>query len=215
MARRGDAALAATRAAEAMGAFVALDRAELAEDDIAGADAAALQVAAARWAGEIARPVPEVALKLDAGQPGETCVSVAPKKGAASTPKCTFGQVWPASFSVSPDRHAAVVAVEPLPGWLELWLFRRGDDGGWMTDVLTPSTDEPDLGYVELAGWSADSSHALIVREARGGGSVHRSFEAITLGTLAVDKQAATLGGVGAAKKWAAAEWRKGTLALR
>ncbi len=215
VARRGDAALAATRAAEAMGAFVSLDRAELAEDDVAAADAAALQVAAARWAGETAHPVPALGLKLDPGQPGETCVSVAPKQGAASTPKCTFGQVWPASFSVSPDRRDAVVAVEPLPGWLELWMFRRGDDGGWMIDVLTPSTDEPDLGYVELAGWSADSSHALIVREARTAGALHRSFEAIALGTLAVDKQSATLGGVGAAKKWAAAEWRKGTLALR
>jgi hypothetical protein len=84
-----------------------------------------------------------------------------------------------------------------------------------MVDVLAPNTDGPDRGYVELAGFSADGKHAVLVRESRTAGQVRRSFEAVTLGTLAVDRQAGNLGALGAAKKWASAEWRQRTLALR
>jgi len=214
-ARTGDLPAAAKRAESAVSAFARVDKEELAEDDEAAYAAAAIAVAASRWAALPAAEVPGLELKLDAGEPGETCVSVVPKKGVASPPKCTHGQVWAASLRASKDRGAAVIAVEPLPGWLELWLFRRGADGGWMVDVLAPSTDGPDRGYVELAGWSADGEHALIVREARAADGVHKSYEAITLGTLAVDHASPTLAGAGAAKKWATAEWRQRTLALR
>ena len=76
-----------------------------------------------------------------------------------------------------------------LPGWLELWMFRRVDDG-WVVDIVPPNTDGPDLGYVELAGFSSDGKHAVIARESRTDGAVHRSFESVVVGTLAVDKQA-------------------------
>lgn len=42
-----------------------------------------------------------------------------------------------------------------------------------------------------------------------------KSYEAIILGTLAVDRQASRLAGLGTAKRWAAPEWRGRTLALR
>jgi hypothetical protein len=99
---------------------------------------------------------------------------------------------------------------------------RRGDDEtsrqaqGWrVSDTLTPSTDAPDVGYVELAGWSPDGGHAVIAREVRDGSTTRRSFESIELATLAADKHASTLGGLGAAKRWVSTQWRRSTLALR
>jgi len=211
-ARKGDLAGSASRASDAVAAYVALDRAELADDDAAAADAAAIEVEAARFAGEVARAPGSLALKLDPGQPGETCMTVVPKRGPASKPACTFGQVWSASFAAGPDGTTAAVAVEPLPGWLELWLFRKGDDGGWMVDTLAPSTDAPTLGYVELAGWSPDGRHALLARAVRDATGVHHAFESVELATLAVAKQASTLSGIGAAKQWASRDWRRATL---
>lgn len=214
-ARRGDLPAAARHAEAAISAFARVDREELAEDDEAAYASAALAVAASHWAALPVTVVPGLALALDPGGPGETCVRIVPTKGVASTAKCTHGQVWPASLRASKDRGAAVVAVEPLPGWLELWMFRRGADGGWMVDVIPPNTNGPDRGYVELAGWSPDGTRAILVREARTRNVVTKSYEAIVLGTLAVDRQSSTLAGLGTAKRWAAREWRGRTLALR
>jgi hypothetical protein len=114
-----------------------------------------------------------------------------------------------------------VLAIEPMPGWLELWMFRRappgdaGAPGGWITDILAPATEGPDLGYVELAGWSGDGSRAVIVREAREGGAVHRTWQVIRPGTGAVEKQTSRLADLGAPRSWIAPEWRGRTLALR
>jgi hypothetical protein len=217
IARRGDVAGAARAAATATSAFARVDKAELADEDADDYQAAALAIAASRWAAAppITRPADAPALRLSVGQPGETCVAIAPAKGAPSAPSCTHGQVWPASFRVAPGGRVATVAVEPLPGWLELWLFRRGDDGGWMVDILAPTTDGPDLGYVELAGWSPDRSRAVVVREARSDGAVHRSYQVVVLGTLAVETQSPTLAGLGRARTWATEDWRATTVALR
>ena len=214
-AMKGDPAAAAKRADAALSAFARVDKAELAEDDEAAYAASAIAVAASRWAALPAAEVPGLALDLKAGEAGETCIRVVPKTGMASVPKCTHGQVWPASLRASTGRGAAVVAVEPLPGWLELWMFRRGADGGWMVDVLAPSTDGPDRGYVELAGWSPDGERALLVREARADGVVRKSYETVQLATLAVEHVSTTLAGTGGAKRWASAEWHGRTLALR
>lgn len=214
-ARRGDLPAAARHAEAAVNAFARVDRAELAEEDEPAFASAALAVAASRWAAMPVTTIPGLALALEDGDPGQTCVRVIPTKGAASTAKCTHGQVWSASLRASKDRAAAVIAVEPLPGWLELWMFRRGADGGWMVDVIPPNTNGPDRGYVELAGWSPDGTQAILVRESRTGTSVSKSYEAIVLGTLAVERQASTLAGLGTAKRWAAPEWRARTLALR
>ena len=213
-ARRGDLAGAAKHADAAFGMFARVDKEELADDDVPAYGSAAVSVAASRWAALPAVPLAGLALQLAAGEEGETCVTLGAKSGSSEA-KCTHGQVWPASLRASANKSAAVIAVEPLPGWLELWLYRRGEDGGWMIDVLAPNTDGPDRGYVELAGFSADGAHAVLVRESRTGGSVRRSFESVTLGTLAVDRKAGNLGALGAAQKWASAEWRKRTLALR
>jgi hypothetical protein len=122
--------------------------------------------------------------------------------------------VWANSFRIAPDHATAALAVEPLPGWLELWMFRRAA-GGWTVDVLAPATEGPDLGYVELAGWSNDGARAVIVREARTGGEIHRTWQILKLDSLAVDKQTSRLADLGPARAWITPEWRGRTLALR
>jgi hypothetical protein len=183
-------------------------------------------------------------LVLTPGGPGETCVVLAERTeaggggpagsagagggvprgtnaagGAPARPdgapaRCTHGQVWASSFRVAPDHAAAVLAIEPLPGWLELWLFRRAA-GGWTLDVLAPATEGPDLGYVELAGWSGDAARAVIVREAREAGAIHRTYQVIKLASLAVEHQSSRLADLGAGRAWLLPEWRGRTLALR
>lgn len=212
MARGGDPKAARTADA-AVSAYARVDRAELADDDAGDFEAAALAVAASRWAAvaPVAPRRADPALALTAGEPGQTCLAI-----AGSPPRCTYGQVWASSFRVAPDHAAAVVAVEPLPGWLELWMFRRAAGaGGWTVDVLAPATEGPDLGYVELAGWSTDGSRAVLVREARSEGWVHRTWQLVRLDALTVERQTSRLADLGVARSWIAPEWRGRTLALR
>ncbi|HMG24322.1 MAG TPA: hypothetical protein VK607_23465 [Kofleriaceae bacterium] len=208
--RGGDPA-AARVADAAVSAFARVDRAELADDDAADFEAAALEVAASRWAAA-APAAPRKAdprLALAPGEPGETCITV-----ETSATRCTHGQVWASSFRVAPDRADAVLAIEPLPGWLELWLFRRVP-GGWAVDVLPPATEGPDLGYVELAGWSSDGARAVVVREARSDGAVHRTWQVVKLDALTIERQTSRLADLGPARAWITPEWRGRTLALR
>ncbi len=227
MGRRDDPKAGAT-AETAVSAFARVDKTELADEDVADFEAAALEVAASRWAAGRAAPAAknDPKLVLTPGEPGETCLVIGrsgdkpgntPSDKPAddkSASRCTHGQVWTNSFRVAPDHASAVLAVEPLPGWLELWMFRRAADG-WTVDVLAPTTDGVDLGYVELAGWSSDGKHAVIVREARSDGAVHRTFQNLTLDSLAIDKQTSTISGLGPARSWVTPEWRGRTLALR
>lgn len=208
-ARKGDLPGAAARAEEALAMLARVDKEELPAEDAPALAAAAVAVATVRWA---QLPVIEtgLSLRLSKRGPGETCVEL-----AGSEPRCTHGQVWASSLRASANRKVAVIAVAPLPGWLELWLYRRAADGTWRVDVLAPDTEGPDRGYVELAGFSEDGAHAVIVRETRTDGVVRRTFESMTLATLAVDKQAGNLGALGNARAWATAEWRQRTLALR
>ncbi|HEX3763690.1 MAG TPA: hypothetical protein VHW23_33565 [Kofleriaceae bacterium] len=215
---RGGDPSAAKVADAAVSAFVRVDRPELADDDAADYEAAALEVAASRWAA--AAPAPprkgDPTLTLTPGEPGETCVAIADAaaKAAAPAPHCTHGQVWASSLRVAPDHTAAVLAIEPLPGWLEVWLFRRAA-GTWTLDVLAPATEGPDLGYVELAGWSSDSARAVIVREARSAGALRRTYQVLKLDSLAVEHQSSRLADLGPGRAWLLPDWRGRTLALR
>lgn len=208
---RGGDPNAAKVAEAAVSAFARVDKAELADDDEADFEAAALEVAASRWAAVAPTPARKAdpQLALATGEPGETCITV-----ETSPRRCTHGQVWANSFRIAPDHATAVLAIEPLPGWLELWMFRRAP-GGWIVDVLAPATEGPDLGYVELAGWSNDGARAVIVREARTGGEIHRTWQILKLDSLAIDKQTSRLADLGPARGWITPEWRGRTLALR
>jgi hypothetical protein len=222
LARRGDPA-AATRMAEgALAAYLRVDKAELADEDRGSYDEAALGIAASRWAAATpAAPsgnrTKALTLVAAPGSDGDVCVNLAVggKPQAAAPLRCSHGQIWSASFRPSPDGKSAALAVQPLPGWLELWLFRRGDDGTWSLEVLPPATEGPDLGYVELAGWSPDSTRALLVRESRTAGITHRSFEVLRLDTLAVEQQSSRFAGLKALRKWASPDWRAAAVSLR
>jgi hypothetical protein len=213
-AKRGDAAGAKQASQAAHDAFLRIDQRELGDDDADGYQEAALLVAASQWAKESAAPKSKVALVTTSGESGEMCL------GIAKPLRCTHGQIWDASFRVAPDGKSAAVAVQPMAGWLELWVFRKGDDGGWMVDVLPPSTEgidliKPSFGYVELAGWSPDGRRVLVVREAREAGVVRHAYQTIVVGTLAVEAQTSRFTGSGNFKQWASPDWRGRTLVLR
>ncbi len=184
-----------------------VDRSELPDDDLADYHDAALRVGATRWAAE---PLPATtgALRLEAGEPGQTCVAI----GALR--RCTYGVVWTASQRADAAGRTIALAVQPLPGWRELWLFRRGE-AGWTVDVLPPAASEPQLGYVEFAGFVPGTPRLLLAREARVEGRLQRRFEVLALDTLAVDKSASTPQGLVLVAKWQDAAWKRQTVSLR
>ena len=111
----------------------------------------------------------------------------------------------------------ATIAVQPLSGWSELWVFRSGRQG-WSVDVLTPGVAQPELGYVESAGFSPDGERLLVVREAReDSGKVVRRFQVLRASSpdLKVELQAGTPRIIAAFRRFASPAWRSETLSLR
>jgi hypothetical protein len=96
-------------------------------------------------------------------------------------------------------------------------VLRKADDrtGAWTIETLTPATIEPGVGYVESAGFSPDGAKLLVVREARVSGRPTRKFQVLAASTLAVELQASDVTRLSAFKRWQAAWWKAGTLALR
>jgi hypothetical protein len=101
-----------------------------------------------------------------------------------------------------------------MASWRELWVFRQTRTG-WSIDVLPPGTDEPDLGYVESAGWVPASRQLLIVREVRTGDGFRRRFEFMNLDTLLVQRWASTPDLLRNFARWQDPLWRSTTVALR
>jgi hypothetical protein len=210
-ARKGDWKAAAQAGERATHELALVDKPELADDDALAYDEAAVHVGAVRWATE-----PSVAkADIAAGKTGETCVRF------AKIEHCTYAVVWPSSVRVAPRGDALVVAQSPLPGWTELVLLRRGHE----PQTLAPAAVDPDLGYVELAGWSPDGSRLLVAREARSSGPlgqagtlapwVQRSFQILRADTFAVEKQATKLDNFVSFRRWQSPDWRRSTIALR
>jgi hypothetical protein len=106
------------------------------------------------------------------------------------------------------------LAVQPLPAWRELWLFRKVA-GGWSVEVLPPSTAAPELGYVEFAGWVPGGKQLLVAREARNDRGLKRSFEVVRLETLATERQAGDAAALGAFRRWQDAGWKRETVSVR
>jgi hypothetical protein len=152
--------------------------------------------------------------------------------------RCTFGTVWTGSVSVRPGGGALALAVQPLEGWTELWLFRapsrtegtegtegaegvdraRGPDRrtAWRIDVLPPAVAAPGLGYVEFAGWVPGAQpRLLIARESRIEGRLQRRFEVLALDSLQAVKQASTPQLLVAFGQFSDAQWRRRSVALR
>ncbi len=217
--RRGDATQASAQ--RALDELAAVNKAELADDDATPYVDAAIRVGAVRWAASplaAAPPHGRLHVQLRAGEPGQTCVQLVAATHSAGKPlheRCTYATVWPASAQVRPDGQALALAVQPLEGWAELWLWRRQAEG-WTVDVLPAASSGAGLGYVEWAGWVPGAAPRLLVaREFMADGRIGRRFEVLGAETLAVEKSASSPQLLAAFGQWAAPAWKRGTVSLR
>jgi hypothetical protein len=232
-ARTGDGALAKQASEAAKRELLLTDRATLADEDRLVYEEAALRTAAVRWAAEpvaAASPAHAWVVDLASGAPGQTCVRVKARgKEDVVFEHCTYAVVWPSSLRFAPHDAGVAMVVQPLPGWTELLVLhpsRAAPPGqSWVADTLAPATIDPDLGYVELAGFSPDGARALVVRESRASGPlgsphtlapwVQKTFQVVATDGFHVEKEAPSLAGLAAFRHWQAPDWRSGTLALR
>lgn len=239
-ARRGESPQeAAQRALDALGS---VQRADLVDDDVPAWHDAVMRTNAVRWAvlpqGDGVRG--PVRIELQAGQPGETCVALvadaSPNRAAAAAPgpqpsavagqrtgaapsrelarRCTYALVWPQSATLNREGNALALAVQPLDGWRELWVFRR-EGRDWRIDVLPPASVQPGIGYAEFAGWVPGGRQMLVAREARGEGRYRRSYDVVDLDTLATQRHAADPAVLGPFQRWQDAGWKRMTVSLR
>jgi hypothetical protein len=229
-ARTGDFSSAQQASEAAKRELELADRSTLADEDRHGYEEAALRVAAVRWANESgASPsgsTGELAVEVAAGSPGQTCVRLSGHAAPQAPPfeHCTYAVVWPSSIRVAPRGTSVSIVLQPLVGWSELLVFHP-TAAGWAADTLTPASVDPELGYVELAGFSPDGAHLLVVREARVTGplgsphtaapQVEKRFQVVTTESLQVEKQSSTLVNFPTFRRWQAPDWKRGTLALR
>ena len=134
---------------------------------------------------------------------------------APAAERCTYATVWAASAAASADGRALALAVQPIEGWSELWVWRRRADG-WTLDVLPPAPAEPGLGYVEFAGWAPGAvPKLLLAREAKINGKATRRFEVLRTESLATDRFASTPQLLAAFGPWADPRWKRMTVSLR
>jgi len=214
--RQGDTAPAASAAQRAIDELAAVNKNELSDDDAVDYNDAAVRVGAVRWAAQTMPATPSRGLRIATapGQPGETCVMLVDATHDATAPlakRCSYAIVWAASARAHPNGRALALAVQPLAGWRELWVFRK-QAGVWVVDMLPPGSGDPELGYVEFAGWAPGGTKLLLAREARVDGRYRRSFEVANLTTLNTEKQAGTSALFG---NWADAGWKRLTVSLR
>jgi hypothetical protein len=220
-ARRGMNAVEAGE--RALTELAGVDRRALADGDVAEYDEAAVRVGASRWASTPARPMPAAGLAVTtaAGQSGETCVTLIDRKrvdqrrdkDTALAKRCTFGIVWTASQSANASGTALALAVQPLDGWRELWVFHR-DGAEWRIDTAPPGVDAS-LGYIEFAGWVPGGTKMLAAREVQSGGRIVKRFEVVDIATLAVDRHADAPASLSLFYRWQDAAWKRETVSLR
>lgn len=168
------------------------------------------------------QPAPGSAGKASAaGADGKpTAASAQSKLASASADgkplasRCTFGLVWAASARPNARGTALTLAVQPMAGWREMWIFHKRA-AGWAIEVLPPAATEPELGYAEFAGWVPGAEQVLVAREAKIGGRFKRSFDVVNLGTLAVEKTADRIEALTLFSKWQDPTWKSQTLMLR
>jgi hypothetical protein len=214
--RRGEPAQEA--ADLAIAELASVNKTELAEDDATAYNDAAARVGASRWAAEPMHPAGTgLSVVASPGQPGETCIKLVDKKHEQAAPlvqRCTFAIVWINSVAANPKGTAVALAVQPLDGWRELWLFHRAGDG-WRIDIVPPADGTPELGYVEFAGWVPGANKFLAAREARVNGRFVRSFDVLNMETLNVEKHADHPDSLSLFYRWQDPAWKRQTVSLR
>jgi hypothetical protein len=204
-------------AERALTEVLAVNASELGDDLRVEYEDALIRVGAIRWAAK-KETVPSGTLMLTAlpGEAGQTCVALEeapPRRAVPLVRRCTYGIVWMASTLVIPQGPALALAVQPIEGWRELWLFHQRA-GTWVIDVLSPAAVDPEQGYVEFAGFAPGPRRVLIAREWQDRGRVHRRFEEVRLDDLALVRQASTPDLLRDFGQWQDAAWRRDTLAL-
>jgi hypothetical protein len=178
---------------------------------------AVLRVSAIRWAGALpARQSGPLTLKAAPGEPGQTCMTLEdahqPRAGAVVR-RCTYGLARMASIQAIPQGPALVLAVQPLEGWRELWVFHE-KAGEWVVDVIPPGLDNPEEGYVDFAGYAPGTRRLLIAREVKARGRFRRSFEELRLDDLVLVRQASNPELLRDFGRWQDVAWRRDSLAL-
>lgn len=217
-------------AQEAARIFASIDRAALDDrDQVAYADAA-IRLSAVRPLIDVV-PVKTVAGKALAklvahpGEPGQTCLSVQVTEGKSPSTattnqspaqRCTWGIAYVDAVNVNASGDTITLPVQPLDGWRELWVWRKRD-GEWSVTALPPgtSTGVGAVGYVEFAGWVPGGKQMLVARETRSGERTRRTFETISLDSLATERAAEQPNALSVFYRWQDAAWKRNTLALR
>jgi hypothetical protein len=208
----------AEAAQRALSEMLSVRASDLGEDHRSEFQDAALRVSASRWAAAFpAAPLTPFVLDAAPGDPGQTCLTLEerqPHRTAMLLRRCTYGVVWMASARMIPQAPALVLAVQPLEGWRELWVFHR-KSGAWAIDVISPGAEDPEQGYVEFAGFAPELKRLLIARECKDHGQYRRRFEELRIDDLALVRQASTPDLLRDFGRWQDAAWRRDTLALR
>ncbi len=198
--------------------LAAVDTRALVESDRADYNDAAMRVGASRWAAEpLVKAGAGLHIVTAPGRPGETCIRLLDRShgpGAPLAQRCTYGTVWAASARANAHGSALALAVQPMASWRELWLFHRVGKR-WSVDVLPPAADDPQLGYIEFAGWIPGDRLMLAAREARVDGRFIHRFEIVDMRTLAVTLHADKPSSLGPFYRHQDAAWKRRTVSLR
>lgn len=204
---------------KAMQAFSQVDKNQLPDTDWPVYNNTAMLVNANRWA--LKEPINskqfgQLKLEMREGKAGETCVSLRAKKQKAPlAERCTYSVVWPQSATINQKKNAIALAVQPMPGWRELWVFKK-QKSGWTLSIVPPNLHEARLGYAEFAGWSPNGKQILLAKESRTPkGHYHRRYEVVNLATLAVQRQARDASILGAFQRWQDPIWLANSISIR
>jgi hypothetical protein len=78
-----------------------------------------------------------------------------------------------------------------------------------VVDVIPPANSDPDLAYVDFAGWIPGSyDKFLLAREARIDGRYQRSYEVFNRQNLQTETSSERLRNVALFSKWQDAQWQ-------